>query len=309
MPPPLLQDFPNDAAARKLIPGAYEQNTRTQRRPGTMGGAPFGSTDMPVGASTMSAATIAERRKEGGGGTVHIRNESWYTLLSRCFHRVSLVAILLLVSWPVAAADLGTYREFAIGTSTADVIARTGAAERDVKTLHERPALLQELSWRPRYASGRTSADRDSVAAIVFSFIDNQLFRMTIDYERSRTEGLTKEDMITSLSAMYGPRSTRPAPIAPRPAFDSLDTPTVFATWRQGDVMLTLNQSTYGGGFSLVIISVPLEALARKAQATAVTMDAREAPAREVARAKEQADAARAAAEKTRTSNKDTFKP
>ena len=309
MPPPLLQDFPNDAAARKLIPGAYEQNTRTQRRPGTMGGAPFGSTDMPVGASTMSAATIGERRKEGGGGTVHIRNESWYTLLSRCFHRVSLVAILLLVSWPVAAADLGTYREFAIGTSTADVIARTGAAERDVKTIHERPALLQELTWRPRYASGRTSADRDSVAAIVFSFIDNQLFRMTIDYERSRTEGLTKEDMITSLSAMYGPRSTRPAPIAPRPAFDSLDTPTVFATWRQGDVMLTLDQSTYGGGFSLVIISVPLEALARKAQATAVTMDAREAPAREAARAKEQADAARAAAEKTRTSNKDTFKP
>jgi hypothetical protein len=90
VPPPLLQDFPNDAAARKLIPGAYDQNTPTQRQPGTMGGAPFGSTDMPVGASTMSAATIAERRKEGGGGTVHIRNESWYTLLSRCFHSVSL---------------------------------------------------------------------------------------------------------------------------------------------------------------------------------------------------------------------------
>jgi hypothetical protein len=308
VPPPLLQDFPNDDAARKLIPGAYEQNTPTLRQPGTMGGAPFGSTDMPVGAGTMSAATIAERRKEGGGGTPHI-NESWYTLLSRCFHRVKLVAIILLASWPVAAADLGAYREFTIGASTGDVIARTGAAERDMKTLYERPSLLQELSWRPRYASGRNSADRDSVAAIVFSFIDNQLFRMAIDYDRSRTEGLTKEDMITSLSATYGPRSTRPAAIAPRPAFDSLDTPTVFATWRQGDVMLTLNQSRYGGGFSLVIISVPLEALARKAQATAVTMDAREAPAREAARAKEQADAARAAAEKTRTTNRDTFKP
>lgn len=305
----LVPDSPNDDAARKLIPGAYEQNTPTRRRPGTMGGAPFGSTDMPVGPSTMSAATITERRKEGGGGTLNINHESWYTLLSRCFHRARLVAIILLASSPLAAADLGTYREFTIGASTADVIARTGAAERDMKTVHERPALLQELSWRPRYASGRNSADRDSVAAIVFSFIDNQLFRMTIDYDRSRTEGLTKEDMITSLSAMYGPRSTRPAPIAPRPEFDSLDTPTVFATWRQGDVMLTLNQSTYGGGFSLVIISVPLEALARKAQATAVTMDAREAPARDAARAKEQADAARAAAEKTRTTNKDTFKP
>jgi hypothetical protein len=274
-----------------------------------MGGAPFGSTDMPVGASTMSAATIAERQKEGGGGTVHIRNESWCTLLPRCFHRVSLVAIILLASWPVAAADLGTYREFTIGASTADVIARTGATERDMKTLHERPALLQELSWRPRYVLGRTSADRDSIAAIVFSFIDNQLFRMTIDYERSRTEGLTKEDMIASLSAMYGPRSTRPAPTAPRSSFDSLDTPMVIATWRQGDAALALNQSPYSGEFSLVITSTALEALARKAQATAVTMDAREAPAREAARAKEQADAARATAEKTRTTNKATFKP
>jgi hypothetical protein len=70
VPPPLVPAFPNDEAARKLIPGAYEPNTLTQRQPGTMGGAPFGSTDtdMPVGASTMSAATIAERQKEGGGG-------------------------------------------------------------------------------------------------------------------------------------------------------------------------------------------------------------------------------------------------
>ena len=228
--------------------------------------------------------------------------------MSQCFRRVTVVATVLLASWPVAAADLGTYREFKIGASTADVIAGTGAAERDVKTLHQRPALLQELSWRPRSAIGRNFTDRDSVATIVFSFIDNQLFRMAIDYDRSSTEGLTKEDMIASLSAMYGPRSTQ-RPVGSRPAFDSLDTPTVIALWQQGDASLTLNQSTYGGGFGLVITSSPLEVLARKAQATAVTMDAREAPAREAARAKEQADAARAAAEKTRTTNKATFKP
>jgi hypothetical protein len=188
------------------------------------------------------------------------------------------------------------------------VIARTGAAQRDVKTLHERPALLQELSWRPRYTIGRNSADRDSVATIVFSFIDNQLFRMAISYDRSSTEGLTRDDMIASLSAMYGPRSTQRV-VAPRPTFESLDTPTVIALWHHGDTTLTLNQSTYGGGFGVVITSNSLEALARKAQATAVTIDAREAPAREAARAREQADAARAAAEKTRTTNKATFKP
>ena len=51
-----------------MIPGAYEPNTVTHRQPGAMGGPPFGSSDMPVGPSTMPPATIAERQKEGGGG-------------------------------------------------------------------------------------------------------------------------------------------------------------------------------------------------------------------------------------------------
>lgn len=213
------------------------------------------------------------------------------------------------VCWPLAAADPGTYREFQLGASTADVAARAGAIARDVKKLHERPALLEELSWRPPYTSGRDSNERDSVAGIVFSFIDNQLFKMNIDYDRSRTEGLTKEDMIGSLTALYGPRSTAPVSAPARSAIDSLDTPTVLARWRQGDTSITLQHSPYGGGFSLVILSVRLDALARKAQASAVTMDAREAPAREAARAKAQAAAEKAAAEKTRTTNKAAFTP
>jgi hypothetical protein len=68
VPPPFVPDFPNNDATRKLIPGAYERNTLTQRQPGAMGGPPFGAADMPVGSSTMSPATIAEREKEGGGG-------------------------------------------------------------------------------------------------------------------------------------------------------------------------------------------------------------------------------------------------
>jgi hypothetical protein len=223
------------------------------------------------------------------------------------FMTVGLIAAS--VCWPLAAAEPGTYREFRLGSSTADVVARAGATARDVKKLHERPALLEELSWRPPYTSGRDANERDSVAGIVFSFVDNQLFKMVIDYDRSRTEGLTNVDMNDSLTALYGPRSTAPVPPPTRSAIDSLDTPTVLARWRQGDTSITLQQSPYSGGFGLVILSVPVEALARKAQATAVTMDAREAPAREAARAKAQADAEKAAAEKTRTTNKAAFRP
>jgi len=230
-------------------------------------------------------------------------------VIARYAFFVTVGLIVASTSWPLAAADPGTYREFRLGASTADVIARAGAARRDVKKLHERPAVLEELSWRPPYASGRDANERDSVAGIVFSFVDNQLFKMVIDYDRSRTEGLTREDMIAALTEMYGPRSTSRASTPVRPAVDSLDTPTVLARWIHGDTSIVLQHSSYGGSFRLLILSVPLEALARKAQATAVTMDAREAPAREAARAKTQADAEKAAAEKTRTTNKAAFKP
>jgi len=68
VPLPFVPVAPNDDPAPKLIPGAYEQNTLTQRQPGAMGGLPFGSADMPAGSSTMSPARVAERQKEGGGG-------------------------------------------------------------------------------------------------------------------------------------------------------------------------------------------------------------------------------------------------
>jgi len=54
-----------------------------------------------------------------------------------------------MVAASAAAAELGTYRQFSLGTSVADTVSQARAMERDVKVQHARPALLQELSWRP----------------------------------------------------------------------------------------------------------------------------------------------------------------
>jgi len=221
---------------------------------------------------------------------------------------VTFLVLLVMVAAIAAAADLGTYRQFALGTSVADTVSQARAMERDVKVQHARPALLQELSWRPPYRGTDGAVTAESVAGIVFSFVDNQLFRMTIDYDNERTEGLTKEDMVKALSTTYGPPSSRTGATAPR-ASDSLDLSATIATWRQGDTTIELTHSAYRNSFGLVITSVPLEAAARKARTAAETTDAREAPAREAARAKAEADAARAAEVKTRTTNKDTFTP
>jgi hypothetical protein len=60
-------------SAGPLIPGAYERNTLTYRLPGSMG--PGGSVVIPVGASSMDAATIADREREGGGAPSERRRQ------------------------------------------------------------------------------------------------------------------------------------------------------------------------------------------------------------------------------------------
>jgi hypothetical protein len=49
----------------RLIPGAYERNTLTYRQRGSTGTAV--PVAVPIGPSSMDAATIAEREREGGG--------------------------------------------------------------------------------------------------------------------------------------------------------------------------------------------------------------------------------------------------
>lgn len=204
----------------------------------------------------------------------------------------------------VSAAELSRYREFDLGSSVEAVTAVTRTAERDLKTIHSRPALLQEVAWQPRYMSGAPVADRGSINEIVFSFVDDQLFRMTVVYDRSRTSGLTNADMIASLTDMYG--------AATSPTKASADTAlgiTVLAEWQQADAGVVLRRSQYNEAFSLVITSLPLEAMARKAQTTALMLDAREAPAREAELARKRADDQRQAEEQARTANKKVFKP
>ena len=212
----------------------------------------------------------------------------------------------MLAVWTASAAELSRYREFELGTSVAAVTAVTLTAERDTKTVHIRPALLQEVVWQPRYTTGAPVADRKSIDEIVFSFVDDRLFKMTVAYERGRTTGLTNADMIAALTELYGaPASTS---VSSRGAADALDAAAI-AEWRQGDVQLALRRTKYNESFSLVITSLSLNAIAHKAMATALVMDAREAPAREAALAKKRADDLRQAEEQTRTTNKKVFQP
>ena len=220
---------------------------------------------------------------------------------------VSAACIVLAVS-TVSSAELSRYREFELGASVATVTAVTQNPAR-VKIVHSRPALLQQLEWRPRYMAGAPQADRDSIGEVVFSFVDDQLFQMSIAYAQDRTSGLTDQDMVGSLTAVYG----APSSPAPRTRTTSsllaLDTPVVIAEWRHADTTVALQRREYSESFFLVITSLPLDIVARKAQATAVAMDQSEAPAREAALLKKRAADEKVAAETTRSANKKVFQP
>jgi hypothetical protein len=229
------------------------------------------------------------------------------------FSRLADVGILGLVLFGnvLTAQEFGRYREFSIGSDVETVSKATATATPDLKVLHQRPALIQELTWRPRYGVRRpTGVDNESVEQVVFSFVDNQLFRIAVEYDRERTAGMTDADMIQAISAVYGPKVALAVSTSrtPSPARDDLGMP--LAQWgNAGNTVLLYRLASFAIRFRLVVTGEPLAALARTAVARAVVLDAREAPQREADLVKKNAEESRLAEEKARAENKATFRP
>lgn len=202
------------------------------------------------------------------------------------------------------------YREFQLGGDLSSVSALAGVAVSEAKIIHQRPALIQELQWRLPYAlPGPTAPSADPVQQIVFSFYSDQLFRLVIDYDRNRTEGMTDADMIDAISSTYGSISKMPQKSRVASSQVAEESGTRVARWGDADYSVVLYRSSYGSGFRMIVTSLRLDALARTAEAEAVRLDERDAPRREIARQKKEADDTRAAQEKARFANKAVFRP
>jgi hypothetical protein len=217
----------------------------------------------------------------------------------------------LLLTHGVDGQDRARYRDFELGSNLASVAGLTGVALSQAKTIHQRPAVLQDLEWRlSTWIAGSTVASTDPVEQIVFSFYNDQLFRIVVDYEHDRTEGMTDADMIDAVAAVYGvpvKRTIAPVRLASRIEAES---GTQVARWADAAHSVALfRTSSYRGAFRLIVTESALDALAQKATLQAVRLDDQEAPRREVARLKKEQDDGRAAAEKARNANKKVFRP
>jgi hypothetical protein len=206
----------------------------------------------------------------------------------------------------LCGVELSSYREFHLGASLQTVAKQAEMKTSEARVVHDRPELIQELEWQPRRLPG-PAAELDSVDQILFTFYNGQLFRMLVNYDRRRTEGLTLDDMIEVISAKYGPATGRDAEIIFPSAYNKKVA--VMAQWEDSESTFNLIRSAYQPGFSLVVVSKPLDSLAQTAATEAVRLDEKEAPQREIERQKKRDDDAQAQQDKARLTNKPGFRP
>lgn len=190
---------------------------------------------------------------------------------------IMLPLVFILAFGPaLLGSDLSTYRGFRLGAGVNAAVKHSGMDPSEVTVLHKRPALIQEMNWRPsRYAG--TSGEKDPVDQIEFSFIDGQLFRIVVDYDSQKIVGLTTDDLIDGIAAQYG-AAAKPGGTMALTSQYSDEAAQVLARWEDADYSFNLVQRPYSPSLKLVIFSKVLSARAEVAISEGVRLDKKEAP-------------------------------
>jgi len=221
--------------------------------------------------------------------------------------KLSIASLLVCLTIPSAASgDLSKYRGFPFGSDPAAVAKQAGTGVSQPKAIHSRPALIQELEWRPQHLG--PSVETESVNEAAFRFFNGELYRIEVKYDRYETEGLTAQDIVDALSSVYGP-PLLPAARAKTELNRYEDREEVVAHWQDAEHSFDLIRSAYATNFRLVGVLKRLDSAAQAATQEAKRLDDQEAPQRDAARAASEQNAAKVKLEKARMANKLRFRP
>jgi hypothetical protein len=189
----------------------------------------------------------------------------------------------------IHAQELSKYRNFSFGMPLADVSKQIDAKPADVTVVHERPALIQEMTWWPPqpYSDSRPA---EPVGQILFSFYNGALYRMLVTYDNSAIKGLTDEDMIRVISTKYG-TATRPVASVSFPTSPAYRaTEKVIARWEDSQYSFNLLRSSWSNSFAIVMFQKQLDGQAAISIAESVKTEQQQAPQKEAARVKKEAE-------------------
>ncbi len=222
---------------------------------------------------------------------------------------VICISLAVLTMPLIYAQDLSSYRGFQLGMNLTALAKQVNVKPSEAKVIYKRPAVIQELEWRPQGTSS-PSAKGDPVKEILFSFYNGELYRIVVSYDKDRTEGLTDEDLIQGISAKYG-RPTTPVEkiISSSSSQVYSDSEKVVARWEDLQSSFNLFRFSYGSAPGMLVYSKRLDALAQVAILQAIRLNEQEAPQREIDYLKKQDDDKNAAGQKVRPVNKANFRP
>lgn len=214
------------------------------------------------------------------------------------------LSALLLASPALGGQDFSKYRSFSLGTSLATVLKHTDKKLADVNVTHEGSPLFQEMTWWPPSIPG-TTFRADSVEQILFSFYNGELYKITVTYDQTSTEGLTSQDMVKSIAETYGPATS----VVPEMDSTTLERYDVkqrpVASWEDSQYSFNLVRSAFTDRFGLVISSKRVNAEAELAIVEAARLDKEDGPKKEIALQKKRTDDLEAARQK----NQKKFRP
>ena len=203
---------------------------------------------------------------------------------------VSSLVMILLSAQCIHGQDLSKYQNFSFGMRLVDLSKQVDQKPTGANLIHQRPAVIQELTWWPPLASGTRVAE--PVRQILFSFYNGELYRILVTYDRYVTEGLTAEYMVRAMSAKYG-TATRPTAEINFPTNETGEygtTEKVIVRWEDSQYSFNLFRSPLSNTFGLVMFSKQLNARAEAAIAKSLKLEGQENPQNEVARVKKEAD-------------------
>ncbi len=205
-----------------------------------------------------------------------------------CRGTISLLMALLFAPL-IHGQDLSKYRNFSFGMSVASVSKQVDLSATELQLVHHRPALIEELTWYPPQPF-EASRPAEPVEKILFSFDNGALYRMLVTYDSSAIKGLTDEDMIRVISAKYGV-ATKPVEQVNFPTNPTYSaTEKVIARWQDDRYSFNLFRSPVSDTFAIVMFDKRLDAQAGVSIAESVQLERQEAPQKEAARVKKEAD-------------------
>jgi len=216
-----------------------------------------------------------------------------------------IAATLVIGISTLSAGDFASYRGFEFGMTLAAGAKKAGTPASAARTIHQKPALIQELDWRP--SSPLDSPKADPLQDGILSFYNGELYRITITYDRYKVEGMSVADMVKGVSATYGAATEPKVDIGYHSNYGEA-TP-VLARWEDSDYSYNLIQTGNRASFAMILYSKRMDSMAQTAIAEALRLDALDAPHKALALQKERDEESRAKLEKTRSVNLPNFRP